>query len=301
VATPAVDRALMDSDSNREFASALTSWLEGVACGVQRVRPGVILLRPRGRVHVPFDVEVSITRCLKTPLALSREAAVSGKVEVLRAGHPLVDAIAVHLTESDRGVAFAMLRHATGVWPPAVVARADVSSRVDRSGVLDVRGLPPELSQRVLDLSVGLLPSELESVWFFPNGDEVTHPSVLRAYSRDTGDLNLGSRPEAFEELTSHLDWESLCSQGTNIALGLTRTRLVEKSDRAERVELLLARIMTEIDQRRTRSAAGLSGDEWVLDGDTIERLRRVLMEPRSTVIGAGVIFLADRQLAGLE
>ena len=36
------------------------------------------------------------------------------------------------------------------------------------------------------------------------------------------------------------------------------------------------------------------------VEADAIEELREVLSEPRLAVIGAGAIFLADRQLAGL-
>ena len=224
----------------------------------------------------------------------------SGKLEVLRAGHPLVDSIAAHLSESDRGAVFAMFRPASGIWPPAVVARADVSSSVDRGRVLGVDGLAALVGQRVLDLSAELLPSAFESVWFFPNGDEVTHPSVRRPYSRENGDVNLGSRPGAFAFLTSQFAWESLCSGGADIGLKLIRERAETTSDRPRRVEVLLGRLLTETDQRRTRTAAGLSGDEWVIDAVAIEKLRAVLLEPRLTVIGAGVIFLADRELAGL-
>ena len=174
-----------------------------------------------------------------------------------------------------------------------------MSSSVDRTRVLSIAGVPPEMGHRVLDLCAELLPSGFESVWFFPNGHEVTHPSVKRPYSPEAGDINLGSRPEAFVALTSHLAWESLCSHAASISLNLIRGRLLTMSNRAEQVELLLARLMTETDQRRTRIAAGLSGDEWVVDADAIGALRGVLSEPRMAVIGAGVIFLADRDLAG--
>lgn len=300
VSVPSSHLELIELDNDRGFTAAMTTWLESVGCGVKHVRPGVIVLQPRGRVQVPFDLEMSITRWLKVPLALSREASVADKVEILRAGHPLVDSIAVHLAESDRGVAFAMFRHASGIWPPAVVARADVLSSVDAAAVQALEGLPEELGLRVLDLCAELLPPVLESVWFFPNGDEVTHPSVLRPYSRESGDVNLGSRPETFESLTSHIDWASLCDRGSRIALDLIGAREVANSNRAERVEGLVALVMTEVDQRRSRAAAGLSGDEWSVDGDTLERLRNVLLHPGRAVIGAGAVFLADRKLAGI-
>lgn len=301
VSTPSDDAPLAALDRDRGFGHALTTWLEGVGCGVKHVRPGVVVLQPRGRVQVPFELEMAITRCLKMPLALSREAAVSDKIEILRAGHPLVDAIAAHLSESDRGVASAMFRPAKGIWPPRVVARADVLSVVDRARVLDVVGPSTELAQRVLDLCAELLPSRLDSVWFFPDGEEVTHRSVLRAYSREGGDVNLGSRPDAFASVISHIDWESLCASGAEVALRLVRSRSAEALHRTAQVDMLLGRVLTEVDQRRMRVAAGMSGDEWVFDAEVSGNLERTLAEPRRTVVSAGAVFLGDPHSAGLS
>ena len=55
VSAPSTEEPLRVADGDRAFTSALTSWLEGVACGVKHVRPGVVVLQPRGRVQVPFD------------------------------------------------------------------------------------------------------------------------------------------------------------------------------------------------------------------------------------------------------
>jgi ATP-dependent helicase HepA len=301
VSMPSDDAPLAALDRDRGFGHALTTWLEGVGCGVKHVRPGVVVLQPRGRVQVPFELEMAISRCLKVPLALSREAAVSNKIEILRAGHPLVDAIAAHLSESDRGVASAMFRPAKGIWPPRVVARADVLSVVDRAQVLDVVGPSTELAQRVLDLCAELLPARLDSVWFFPDGEEVTHPSVLRAYSREGGDINLGSRPDAFDSFISHVDWESLCATGAEVALRLVRSRSAEALHRTAQIEMLLGRVLTEVDQRKARVSAGMSGDEWTFDDVVYGNLERTLVEPRRTVVSAGAVFLGDPHLAGLS
>jgi hypothetical protein len=182
-----------------------------------------------------------------------------------------------------------------------VVARADVLSVVDRARILDLLGSSAELAQRVLDLSAELLPSRLDSVWFFPDGEEVTHPSVLRPYSREAGDINLGSRPDAFEYLTLHIDWESLCASGAEVAYRLVRSRSAQASERSEQIDVLLGRLQTEVDQRRARVAAGMSGDEWAFDPAVAENLGLALVEPRLTVISAGAVFLGDPQLAGLK
>jgi hypothetical protein len=101
--------------------------------------------------------------------------------------------------------------------------------------------------------------------------------------------------------LTSHIDWEALCASGAEVALGLVRSRSTQAAERIEQIDLLIRRVLTEADQRRVRTAAGLSGDEWVFDGELATHLSRTLSEPHRTVISAGAVFLGDPHRAGLQ
>jgi ATP-dependent helicase HepA len=289
------DTALDAADSDTPFADNLVSWLEGVGCSVRGVRHGVVSLRPRGRIQLPFDLEMVFTQYANQSIALSRAGSVAQKVPILRAGHPLLDALAEHLTHSDRGVAFAMFRHASNVWPPVLVRRSEVLETVDRSGLNVQPELPQALRQRVLELCAEHLPPKLWNVAILPNGESVDHRSVMRPYDRTSGDVNLGSLPSLFEQLCAEVDWEGLCRSGATLALDLVRkgAETDERADRLRRIELCLR---TEIDRRKTRFREGLSGTPWELSATSFKDLMEALGTPRLRVLGAGAIFLADRR-----
>ena len=59
-----------------------------------------------------------------------------------------------------------------------------------------------------------LLPPVLETVYMSDLGLEINNPVATRPYERKTGDTNLVSHPELFDQLSRHLDWEAACGQG---------------------------------------------------------------------------------------
>jgi ATP-dependent helicase HepA len=300
-ATDQMDTSSIDTvDKDRSFTAALTQWLEGVGCKSQSIRPGVTMLSSRGRVQLPLDLETVITRFSRTPLALSRSAAVEGGLEPLRAGHPLVDEVAAFLAKSDRGAAYTMFRHATGIWPPAIVGRADYLVRVRDSDLAAVNGLDDQTFRRAAALVAELLPTRLETVWFLPDGREADHSSVTRPYDKSRGDINLGSRPELFAKLTTQVNWETFCSNGHGVATQLLRDRIRTQSWAAEGAHQILTRLQTESDQRRTRSQAGLGDALTPVPEHVLAGLADLLMSPAFDPVGAGAVLLADRSRLGL-
>ena len=283
--------ALLEADSDERFPEALIDWLAGIGCRARQVRPGIVSFRCKGRPQVPRSLEVTINRYSDVPLALSRQASVRGGEELLRAGHPLVDAIDEHLRTSDRGVSFAMQRHAT-TWPPVAVTRAEMLVSVDdRLLALVAEGAALTLLR---DLCSEALPTQHESAFFLIDGREVDHPSITRSYDKSKGDLNLASRPRLREQLIGLVDWEALCAGGHEMAKQIVRGRIANRTERPRTVEEVIEKMVLGLDQRRLRSGEHGRSDSNGVDSLDLPALKRVLSEPRIDVVGAGAILLCD-------
>lgn len=286
------DDVLLKSDRSSALTDAITSWLEGVGAKTRRVSPGVIRLERKPRPQIPFDLELAIAPFMEAPLALDRAAAVARTIPVLRAGHPMVDAVATHLRDSDRGVAFALFRLARGQWPPVIVLRTDFlvspAAATPFMTAADALGLGSWISQLVLEL----LPPIVETVVITSDGTEVTHPALRQPYDKQRGDRNLSSRPELFDRLTAHIDWSATCAA----ALEASRAILTQRSTLTERPRhgagALRARIERRIDRERSREHAGLH-DSGLDVRPLLDRLPEQF-DAQVDVLGCGVILVGD-------
>ena len=289
------DTELLISDEGTALTRALLSWLEGVGSSLRAQGAGLIQIERKPRPQVPFELELAMAPWLETSLALDRQAAVKKAVPILRAGHPLLDAVAEHLWHTDRGVAFAFFRPVRGLWPPAVVFRTDflVTAAPDLHFLEEAAatGLRPWVERIIEDAS----PPLVETILMLGDGVAATHPALLKPYDKQHGDLNLSSRPELFERLTAHVDWSSLCGR----ALPLVRELLTGRPSIAARprsaAEYVRRELIRSADRQRSRELAGL------LDGGNLDAaVRRILdaapdrIEARVDVLGCGGIILAD-------
>lgn len=283
---------LLATDGRPNLTAALVSWLEGVGANLRRPTPGAVRVERKPRPQVPFDLELAMAPSMETPLALQRDFAVRRSLPILRAGHPLVDAIAAHLHQSDRGIAFALFRPARGQWPPVVVLRTDFLVSTSLGDALlaeaDAASVTPWVDQLVQDA----LPPLVETVFMTNDGAEVAHAPLRQPYNKQRGDQNLSSRPDLFERLTAHLDWRTACSTALPRAQELLKSRAsidqLPASGAAKVRELIYQRAHRE----RSRELAGLqdSGRDLSLLAATVpDRL-----EPSVGVLGCGVIFVGD-------
>lgn len=284
--------ALLEADSDKNFPDALVDWLAGIGCRARQVRPGVVSFRCKGRPQVPLSLELAINRYSDVPLALSRQAAVRGGDELLRAGHPLVDAIGDYLRTSDRGVAFAMQRHATSTWPPVPVTRAELLVSIDD----DLLGslVEGEALALLRNLCSESLPTQQESVFFLPDGREADHPSITRRYDKTKGDLNLGSRPQLREQLTGLVGWDALCVGGHEMARQIVRQRVAARIGRVRAVEEVVEKLIVGVDQQRLRLDEYERSEVVGIDKVDLHAVKKALSEPQIKVVGAGVILLCD-------
>ncbi|QZY47229.1 protein DpdE [Mycolicibacterium austroafricanum] len=292
-----VDQLLIDSDRSSGLTRALITWLEGVGTKLDREDRDVIRVRPRPRPQVPFDLETKIVAIAGSPNALTRSRAVSHTLPILRAAHPTVDAVAEHLLQADRGVAFTTFRPWPGMSSPVVLFRADflVTAAFPEEFIASAEGLGvmPWVDQVLREVS----PPLVEKIVLAPTGREATDPRLLEPYSPRRGDQNLSSRPEVFAKLVATLDWTALCLDAAERTRALVDMR-ASVTDRplaaAHQIRQSLAQRM---DRSRARRMAGM------IDTDAdLGRLGAMLpqrLESRVEALGCGAMFVGDPGIVG--
>lgn len=292
-----VNARLQQEDANRNFGASFTQWLAGVGAQVKKPYPGLIELTPRPRPHVPFELELAMAPWVGRSIAVDRHASVERRVPIARAGHGLVDAVAKHLEHDDRGVAYAFLRPAPGVWPPVPVFRVDalVLPVLDPEflAAAEATGLEAWLNQWV-DATV---PPAVEQVYLLADGTEAGELFDRRPYNKGTGDRNLASRPDLFERFAEHLDWASTCDR----AARASRVILNKRSSVADLPKAAAVALVVELERRerqlRACEVAGLettkAGGWGALIAAVPERLSHSVR-----MLGCGVTFHGDPRKA---
>jgi ATP-dependent helicase HepA len=285
------DDTLLLSDERPDLATAIVSWLQSVGAEVRTIGPGAIQVDRKPRLQIPFGLEYQITPYMETPLALKRTTAVERLVPILRAGHPLVEALGSHLRDSDRGVTFAMFRQAPGQWPPVVVLRTDflVTATVDNPFVAAASSLG--LGKWARQMVDETMPPVVETVLMTIDGKEVPVKSLLRSYDKRS-DQNLASRPDLFDRLTEHLDWTSVCGTALERSQALLRRRWSVKDRPPEAASTLRRRVTQRADRAHSRRLAGVTDIE--VDLRQLELSVPGVLEPMVSVLGCGVMFLGD-------
>jgi ATP-dependent helicase HepA len=291
------DLELLSSDRRSILTDSLVTWLEGVGTNVRFIAPGVIRLERKPRPQVDFELEFAMAPFSEQPLASNRNSAVERRIPILRAGHGLVDAVAHHLSRSDRGVAFALFRPVQGQWPPVVVLRTDylVSSTTTDSfsEVADALGLGTWLQQLVRELA----PPIIETIVMTRDGKEVTHAAFTRAYDKQRGDQNLSSRPEVFDRLTAHIDWAATCAAAMESSREIFNRRLSTTERSRQGATALRERIEHRLNRQRSRESAGLSSS-----GLELRQLLEAVpddLEMEVAVLGCGALFVGDPRKLG--
>ena len=301
-----INKALRKCDEDPRFQDALVDWFEGVNIGVGKpsTDPGVrkLYMKKKARPQVPEPLERAIRPWFADDkrIAISRSAAVDHRLQILRAGFPLMDDIATHLDSTDRGVAFAFLRPLPNV-PPTPFFRTDQLVRIGPNEELletarslgQIRWLRRELQ--------AVLPPVVETIYLTESGAEVDREEVLREYESNPAgeppqwrpDLNLVKEPDLFKRLTEPFDWERTC----NAAHDYATMKLAERPSHTSRPTEAATALRQTIGRRRDRQLArhdvSLSVDEHTGFSELVAAVPERL-EIESHLLGAGVIFFAD-------
>lgn len=295
-----LNRMLLEADANQGLGSALKVWLTGVGAEVRHPRSDSIEVARSPRPQVPFSVEVAMAPWVGRELAMTRTSAVEYGLPILCAGHGLVDAVVEHLSFDDRGVAFAYLRSVRGHWPPTPVFRTDYLIRADPTQDFAAVAAEVELDGW-LKLSIdSLMPPASETVFVAGNGAEATHEVVTNPYNKRRGDVNLTSRPEKFEALTAHFNWEALCERAASSSLNALSLR----SSVASAPDKALATIASMISSKNSRLRVRGNMDIHLVENQisAFARLADAIPDRLGVTIhmvGCGVVILADPEMIG--
>ena len=293
-----LNERLLHEDQDSRLGTALRSWLTGVGAKVWSPARGSFQIARRPRPQIPFALELAMAPWFGRELALSRSASVERRVPLVRPGHGLLDEIVRHLGDDDRGVAFAFIRPARGLWPPIPVLRTDfllrASTMDDLARVAREQGIASWLQIEC----ESLLPPVLETVFSSGLGREINSPAATRPYKKATGDRNLVSRPELFDQLSGHLDWEAVCGQGLTSARRILDGRDAVGPRATRAAQSLRSSIDSHLSMLRTRAATDLEPvHEQIQAFETLASVVPERLEVAVDVIGCGAIVLADPRL----
>lgn len=295
-----LNERLIREDANPRLGAALKTWLTGVGAKTWSPARGSLRIAGHPRPQVPFALERAMAPWFGTEVALSRQAAVDRKAPIMRPGHGLLDAIVRYLRDDDRGVAFAFMRPARGCWPPTAVLRTDFLVRGSTTHELDRIACEHAITSWLQVQRESLVPPVLETVYISNQGVEVVGASATRPYEKAKGDRNLMWRPEMFDELTEHLDWEAVCGQGLTSARRILDSRDSVGPRAARAATALRSLIDGHLAALRARAATDLEPtDERVPAFEALASAVPNRLELVIDVIGCGVIVLADPDRLG--
>ncbi len=290
-----LNERLTQEDANPRLGKALKTWLTGVGARTWSPARGSLRIARRPRLQVPFALERAMTPWFDTEVALSRQASVERKVQLVRPGHGLLDAIVRHLHDDDRGVAFAFMRPAPGHWPPVAVFRTDFLVRASTTHGLDQVAREQGATSWLRVQRESLVPPLLETVYMSDMGVEVVSQSATRAFAPATGDQNLMWQPELFEKVAGHLDWDAVCGEGLTSAKRILDSRESFGPRGTRAASALRSLIDGHLATLHARTATGLEPvGEQMRAFQALASAVPSRLEMAVDVIGCGVIVLAD-------
>ncbi len=295
-----LNERLLREDVEQRLNIALRGWLTGVGAKVLSPARGSLQIAIRTRPQVSYSLELAMAPWFGIELALSRNTSVDRCVPLVRPGHGLLDAIVRHICVDDRGAVFAFMRPISDCWPPIPVFRTDFLVRAPTMSELVRTARENGISSWLQIELESLLPPVLETVYMTDLGQETDDPASTRPYDRATGDRNLVSRPELFDQLSAYSDWEAMCSQG----LGSARQILDNRDSVGPRATRSAQSLKSSIDSHlatlRSRALTNLeSVGKQIQDFEALLTTVPDCLEVEIDVVGCGAIILADPDLIG--
>ena len=288
-----LDLLALELDEDEALGAAILEWCTGVGMKVSRPRSGTMRIGSNSRAQVPFDIERRLAGSLDVELALKRHSAAKHQIQPLRAGNELVEAVARHLSTSDRGTAFCTFRPFKGIPKTLVFFRFDavVSTRLQLNPDLPVSNATERWFEHIAD---GLAAPVFETVWTDQQGNVVSNDLLDRKYDKGRGDRNLSSRSSVFDALVERREWSSLCATAARGARAEFDSRILQ-AGRERKVTADLGRVIAEALHRAvSRHHAGLS--DGPLPIADLELLQDNAVQTITTLrnLGAGALVVAD-------
>jgi ATP-dependent helicase HepA len=258
-----------------------------------------------GAARIPFK-----------PITFERSVAEEEVVEVLRVGHPFLDALESEVRCDDRGAAFALWRYIPRfVSTPRIFLRFDflIEANLELVWRLDesLVGSQREL-RRLADES---FPVAYKTIWLTSDLEEVKNSNLIeliaRPYSRHprpNGSMDVNIRLERWDRaatLASLSDWEGLCTRSRKAAEEIL---LVERSFQESRVkwarrtrDRALAKANIFASRIALLSGSAKTADEKTARAEAAvyEALAQGIEQPHIRVDSAGLVILAGMPLVG--
>ena len=229
-------------------------------------------------------------------LALTRAAAARHQIQIVRAGHGLLEAITEHLQRTDRGIAFAFWRPATGIWPPMPLLRTDFLVRAGENARLRDVAAADGMASWLTATIEAAMPPVVEGVVVGLDGAEMTDAEAMRPFQPHARRPQSDVGPRA---LCGADRAPRLGAQSVQEALRYARVVLLQRSTFAEAPAVAAAAVSEAVEDRltvlRARVAAGHSGAATQCAG--LERLASAVPERLDVVdgvLGCGVMLRGD-------
>ncbi len=261
-----LDMQLIESDRGRSLAEPMISWLKGVGAQVNYEGQDLARLRLVNSWMIPKDLELTIKRASHGRLALTRKSAISSGSKILRAGHPVVDAIASHLLETERGVAFATYRQNVSLEEVRFIFRADFLVKPTLGDTIDGNSDQSELNRIINDLLYVASPPTVETICVTPTGDEILDFDYSIEFTNNH-QINLINHPEIMDDVSSNLDWDIACT----VASKATRDLIQERIKIQNRREICTREVVTKLNGK----IAAMRRDKY--DEEIIAQIEAVL------------------------
>jgi ATP-dependent helicase HepA len=247
------------------------------------------------------------------PATFARSVAETKRVELLRVGHPFVDALEVLVRSDDRGTAFAMWRCVPGInSSPRVYFRFDFVVEVH---LADLRsdfggGISLESLRRRADAA---FPVQYRTVWLDGDLETVEDRTVLSVlelpYSskpRPDGGVDTNLRSERWDRVDALVpitDWTDICRRARDFGERRIRDdpKFVELCGRYAALTLSQAADAEEALKSRLAHVSGAAGSSErqmaSLEARVSEVLIAGILAPSLRVDAAGAVFLGATRM----
>jgi ATP-dependent helicase HepA len=290
-------------DDSHEFRTHLKAWFDGVNVKTVTPSPGAIRLlqRNNARPQVPFDLEQQMRPYLSVggklkDLPLDRSTATRMGAPPLRAGHPLVNAIGLHLETTDRATAFAVLCHAKDHWPPTPFFRSDFLVRPGVNSGLRTAAEEAGVSDWIERLLVSSLPTTLITI--HARADGRLEPNNAPPFSGKHQNLTYTSEdPGRFTRISEACGtWETMCDEASETA----RQHLDNHPQIASLRESATSNVRQALEDRMERETRRIQADLSVEGLSLMPLLDAVeeLLDLEVRCLGGGVLFFGDETVA---
>jgi ATP-dependent helicase HepA len=263
----------------------------------------------------PDELKSSRARLPFRPVTFERASAETGHVELLRVGHPFMDALESMIRDDDRGTAFAVWRYLPrSVRAPRSFFRFDFLVEADLDPIYrvdDALIASRQALRRRVDES---FPVGYRTVWLTSDLDEVKHPKLLEIlqwpytrHTRSNGARDVNLRLERWDRAATMVslgDWAELCARARKAAERVLRTDpafregCIHWAARTRDSAVATANVFASRTARLSGTVKAAEEQMARMEASVREAIAQGIEEPNIRVDSTGLVILASTLLA---